>query len=703
MFINKIIFLNIKILILIIFTLLLCNFSFSQQDSLLYFGDSTQINKTNLEELLLENSLEDTEDSKLLDFLEDLERNPLDLNTATREELETVPFISSNLAKEILDYRDKNFPLKSKKELLNADIVDEQLYGMIKTYFIVKKLKDEFTEEESEKITKDLNREKPRLIKNLELRFRSRFQQDLQMKEGYLSGDYPGTKAKLYNQLNFIYTKENYLLKGNLTIEKDPGENSITDFSSGYLEIKNYKYIRNAVVGDYSLTFGQGLGMWSGLGFSKGGASVDPVKKRGGGISGYSSVNESQFFRGAAVDVNYKDFDFLFFYSNNYFDASIDTTLNEISSFYFDGYHRTISENNRKNSAREFLFGSRAYYNKENVRFGLTYWTSKFSKPVSEDNTKQLYSFSGDKANMLGLDYDFIYKNMNLYGEFARSQSGTIAGIGALRFSLSKIINLVFLYRNYPEDFSPVHSFGFGEKNGNTQNESGFYSGISVSPFKGFQIYAYYDQFKFPYRSYSDPTAIVGNDFLTNIIWSANKNLVLNFRYKNENKEESRTVQDEFGRDAKKIDNRNQMNFRIGFDYEISNKFRVRSRYDYVFVKYNFFGGNNKGSMFYSDLKFIPTTGLSFSTRFIFFDTEDYDSRIYEYEDDIRGVMSNVALYGKGRRWYMMIKYKPFAYLQFYCKYAETYLDGAKSIGTGNDLIRGDINNKLNLGLEVNF
>ena len=691
------------IYILFSFALFICKTSIAGTDTLNIPEDTTQINKTNLEELLLENSLEDSEDSKLLDYLDDLERNPLDLNTATREELETVPFVSSNLAIEIIDYRNKNFPLKSKRELLSADIVSEQLYEMIKIYFAVKKSKYEFTENEFEKNTNENKHEKLRLVKNLEFRYRSRFQQDLQMKEGYLSGDYPGSKAKIFNQLNFIYTKEKYVFKGNLTIEKDPGENKLTDFSSGYLEIKNYKYIRNAIIGDYSLTFGQGLGMWSGLGFSKGSASVDPVKKRGGSISGYSSVNESQFFRGAAVDVNYKLFDFLFFYSNNNFDASIDTTLNEISSFYFDGYHRTISENNRKNSAKEFLFGSRAYYNKENIRIGVTYWTSKFSKPVGADSSRQLYSFSGDKANMLSLDYDFIYKNMNLYGEFARSQSGSIAGIGVLRFSLSKLINLVFLYRNYPEDFSPVHSFGFGEKNGNSQNESGFYSGISLSPVKGLQINVYYDQFKFPYRSYSDPTAIAGNDFLTNIIWEANKNLVINFRYKNENKEESRTLQDEFGRDIKKMDNRNQMNFRIGFDYDISNRFRVRSRYDYVFVKYNFFGGNNKGNLFYSDLRFVPFTSLSLSTRFIFFDTEDYDSRIYEYEDDIRGVMSNVGLYGKGRRWYAMVKYRPYNFVELYGKYAETYLDGAKSIGTGNDLIQGNINNKFNLGMEMNF
>ena len=443
--------------------------------------------------------------------------------------------------------------------------------------------------------------------------------------------------------------------------------------------------------------------MWSNLGFSKGSVTVDPVKKRGYGINSYSSVNESQFFRGVATDLNYRYFDLILFYSNNYFDASIDTTLNEVSSFYFDGYHRTISEQNRSKSAKEQLIGSRLLFGKDNLRLGVTYWTSKFSKPVGLDSTRQLYSFSGDKANMFSVDYDYIFRNINIYGEFARSQSGAVAGNGAFQISLSKLASLVFLYRYYPEDFSPVHSFGFGEKNGNTQNESGLYSGLSLLPFKGLEINTYFDQFKFPYRSYSDPTAISGNDFLTNVSWVVNRDLTLNVRYKNENKEGTTTITDEFGRSIKQVENRNQLNFRIGFDYDISDRFRVRSRYDYVFVKYELFGGNNKGNMFFTDLRFIPAKGITISTRFIFFETDSYDSRLYEYEDDIRGVMSNLGVYGKGRRWYTMIKYRPYGFVEISGKYAETYMDGANTIGTGNDLIHSDINNKLNLGMEIFF
>ena len=673
---------------------------YAQKNTTIIPIDSNYFNIINTEEILLENFYEDSEDSKLLDDLESLKRNPIDLNTASREELETIPFINSFISKKIIEYRKLKKQFKSKRELLLVDGITDEIYELIKIYVIVKQSAYDIVREIDKEMYSELNNNYG-LIKNTNIRYRTRFQQDLQTKNGFLDGSYPGSKAKIFNQLNFNNIK--YDITGNVTIEKDAGETSLTDFYSAFFEIKNKGFVKDFVAGDYTLTFGQGIGMWGSTGYSKGSLAVDAVKKRNIGIRGYSSVNESQYFRGAASTFNIKKFDFTLFYSNNFFDASIDTTLDEVSSFYFDGYHRTISEQNRKNSGRERLFGGRIYFDNNILRLGAAYWTSGFSKPVETDSSKILYTFSGDRAEMLSLDYDVNLKNMNLYGELAHSQSGSFAGMSALQINISKMAELVFLYRYYPEDFSPVHSFGFGENNGNTQNESGFYSGLTLYPFKHLTINTYFDQFKFPYRTYFNPVATQGNDFLFNTDWRVNRNILINFRYKNQNKEETQTVTDEFGRDIKKVVNRNQMNFRFGFDYEISNKINIRSRYDYVFAGYNFYGGNNKGYMFYSDFRFAPSRVFTVATRFIFFQTEDYDSRIYEYEDDIRGVMSNTSLYGKGSRWYVMFKCKPFRSLEFYAKYAETYLDGVKSIGTGNDLIQGDINNRLNLGMEILF
>jgi len=676
------------------------NLAISQTDTSKITGDTTDLRNNFQEEILMDGSIDESEESKSLDFLESLRRNPLDLNKVSLDELNDVPFLSSVLAKKIIDYRNDIKVFKSKRALLKVDGMTDDLYEKIKVYLVVRQsTKDIIIDETGNKFSVS---EATKFL-SFVTRVRSRFIQDLQQKEGFLNGKYEGSRPKFYNQFNTKFNKLDYKLEANLTVEKDAGEKNLSDFVSAFLELKDYKFIKNAVAGDYTLNFAQGVAMWSSLAFSKGIDAVSPLKKKGKGIDGYSSVNEVQFFRGAATKLNFNNFNLNLFYSDNYYDATIDTTEGDVSSLYYDGYHRTTSEINRKNSAKEKLFGGRVTYEKDGLKLGSTYWTSKFSKSIIPDSLKLLFNFSGTSANMIGVDYDFIFKNMNLYGEWARSQSSSIAGISALQITFFRLADVLLSYRNYPIDFAPVHSFGFGERNGNTYNERGFYAGITLRPFKGLYINSYFDQFKFPYRTYFDPVPTSGNDFLTNVEWRAAKGLVFNLKYKNENKEDTRTVTDEFGRDVKRIDNRNQLNARAGLIYQVTDRFRVRSRFEYVNVDYKNFGGDNKGMLFFSDVRIIPFTGLALDLRYIVFDTDDYDSRIYEFENDIKGVLSNVALYGKGRRWYLVLKYKPLPYIEFSGKYAETYIEGVKSIGSGNDEINNDINNRLSLGLELLF
>lgn len=696
---------KVKIVLILVFLFLGSHYIYSQIDtSRTVVPDTTDLNTYKYQEKLLENVLEDTEDSKLLDQMEYLKSKPVDLNKASREELEVIPFMTTMVAKKIVDFRTFNGNFKSKRDLLKIDGISQDLYEKIKVYIVAKNSKSDYVKDETGKVTKESDYLAGSVFKNIDIKLRSRIQQDLQDKQGFINGNYPGSKPKVYNRLTGIYDGKNFDLGGNLTVEKDPGETNYADFYSGYLEMNNWKFVKKVLVGDYILNFGQGLGLWTSLAYSKSSEAVDVIKKKNFNIDSYRSTNEVQFFRGAATNVEYKNYNFFFFYSNNYFDASIDTTLNEVSSIYFDGYHRTISEQNRKNSGMEQLLGGRVFADYGFLRLGATYWTSKFSKPVTpDDSSKQLYNFAGDKANMVSVDYDVVYKNFNLFGEFARSQSSNIAGVSAMQISLMKGASAIFLYRNYPENFAPVHSFGFGENNGNTSNENGIYAGLSLKPFKGLSVDTYFDQFKFPYRTYFNPVSTSGNDFLLNSEYKISKGFSVYMKYRTKNKEEARTYTDEFNRSVKAIDNRNQMNFRLGFDYDLSSDVRVRTRYEYVMVKYDNFGGNNKGYLLYSDFRASLTKNLTASTRFVVFNTDDYDSRVYEFEEDLKGVMSNLGLSGNGTRWYLVLKYKPFKSAEFTAKYSATYYDGVQTIGSGNDLIQGDLNNRFNIGVEINF
>ena len=200
-----------------------------------------------------------------------------------------------------------------------------------------------------------------------------------------------------------------------------------------------------------------------------------------------------------------------------------------------------------------------------------------------------------------------------------------------------------------------------------------------------------------------NPLPVSGNDFLINADWRAEKGFVINLKIKSEIKGDITTVKDSVQRDVKLTDNRHQFNARLGFIYQLSDALRFRSRFEFVNVRYRESGTGSKGTLFFSDMRVNPFPGLIFDMRIIFFDTEDYDSRIYEYENDIKGVMSNTALYGKGKRWYAVLRYKPFRLFEISAKYSETYTDGVKFTGSGNDRIDGDINNRLNVGVEILF
>ncbi|MBL8007412.1 MAG: helix-hairpin-helix domain-containing protein [Ignavibacteria bacterium] len=667
----------------------------AQTDILNNVPDTTDSGNSLTEESLLEETAELQDGEENPDFLENLKRNPVDLNSASSDEINLIPFLNSVITRNIISYRNKNVQFKSRRSLLKVDGITEDLYNKIKIYVTAKK--------SGKNNQKDASGKNPALKQNNKFKtlFISRFSQDLQQKAGYLNRKYEGSKPKIYFRINSVLSGVKYQLETNITLEKDAGEKNLTDFVSGFAGLSRSGIINSVIAGDYTLNFAQGLAMWNSFSYSKGTEAVSPFKKKGRNLSGYRSANEVQFFRGAAADLRHGNFGVNLFYSDNYYDASYRLNQDEISGFYYDGYHRTSSEIQRKNSVKEKLTGGRITFNREGLTLGVTYWRSRFSKPVIKDSLQQLFNFSGNSANMTGADYDFVVRNITVYGEWARSQTGAVASINSLQFTFFRIADILFSYRNYPYDFAPVHSAGFGERSGNTRNERGFYAGISFKPFKGIDINAYFDQFKFPYRSFAEPVSVSGNDFLACAEWKADKGMMFILKYKSEISEETKATFDEYGRSIKRVDSRNQINVRAGMIYQVNRNFRLRSRFEFVNVDYGHYGSDNKGMLFYSDIRLNPLNRLTLDFRYIIFDTDNYDSRIYEFENDIEGVMTNVPLYGNGRRLYLLINYAPFSYIRFSGKYSETYIDGVKNTGSGNDFIEGNINNRLSLGLEI--
>ncbi len=676
-------------------------------DSVKLAGDTITRGSEEDIEMLLENQTEDAEDSKLLETLLQLEANPVDLNSAGSNELQRIPYIDAIISAKILEYRGKNKKFYTVAELRYVEGIDDDLYGKIRKYVIVKSSTVDFVKDEFGIIQK-IKDSKKGLLSNIYFEMRTRFSNDLQPSRGYLEpGKYLGPRPKFYNRFVARYSKGGYIFTGSLLAEKDPGELNWADHVGGFAEMKSGILLNHLLVGDYTLEFGQGITLWGSYSFSKGSDAVSGMKKKGDDIDSYNSVNEVQYFRGVAgklkLPSSIGDFSLFGFYSNNSIDASIDTTLNQLSSEYEDGYHRTQSEINRKNSGKERLYGGRLFYESKflgTTKLGLTYYNSEFDKPFEY---KGLYDFYGSKSNALGVDYDIVIKNVNIFGEWTRSYTDIVGGVTGVKFLFYKLADVVFMVRNYPKNFISLHSYGFGEQSGTSQNEFGIYSGIRFKIGKLAVINAYYDQYKFPYATFYNPVPTSGRDFMTYTQWNVTRNLTLFTKYKNEIKEDVTSFVNSYGLEEDRIYERGQTNYRLQFDYDIFKTFRVRSRFEYVFVDYQGYHSAEKGLMFFSDFRVVPFKDIVLDGRFIIFQTDSFDSRIYEYENELNGVVSNQGLYGKGRRWYLMLKYRPYKFLELSAKYAETIIEGAKSTGSGNDEIMGDLKNRFSLQLDIKF
>jgi hypothetical protein len=107
--------------------------------------------------------------------------------------------------------------------------------------------------------------------------------------------------------------------------------------------------------------------------------------------------------------------------------------------------------------------------------------------------------------------------------------------------------------------------------------------------------------------------------------------------------------------------------------------------------------------MVFQDVRYSPFQNISVDTRIILFQTDSFNSAIYEYENDLNGILSNVALYGEGLRWYFHIRFRPFNFLSLAVKYSETFKPLDKNLGSGLSEINNNLDNKLGFLLEMSF
>ena len=160
---------------------------------------------------------------------------------------------------------------------------------------------------------------------------------------------------------------------------------------------------------------------------------------------------------------------------------------------------------------------------------------------------------------------------------------------------------------------------------------------------------------------------------------------------------------DEYGRSIRPVTQRLQQNFRVEICYAPASKTSFTARAEYVEVSYRSYQTIQTGYLFSAALRQRMFPSLDLSLRAAAVHTTSYDSRLYMYEQDVPGAISNAGLSSDGIRLYILATWKPLQWMNLSLKYGETINQAWVSSGTGTGSVEVESPGRLSLQMDVAF
>ena len=638
----------------------------------------------------LESSLQETSNfEELIERLTQYKAHPLNINKATETELQELWVLSPLQIHALQSHLLANGLMIDLLELQSIDNFDSQTIRLLLPFvqlgfnnpFSGKKLGSFFLG------THDL------LV---------RYRQDLQKEQGYLPGDSSQNRflgGPQHLLIRYRYTLGKNLLVG-LQAEKDPGESFFNnhqplgfDFVSGHLELKQVGPFKKVVFGDYNLQFGEGLSLWSGVGFGKS-SLLSSIAKQEIGLRSYSSVNEGFFFRGLATQIAVKGLQIIPFYSNRNLDATVQDSAG-ISSVNLSGLHRTTSELSYKKTLNQQVYGTALTYSFHGVSIGLTGYHSQFNRNFQggQDLYNQ-FKFSGRSLSNFSVNYHFSVANTYYFGEVAKASVGKSAYLVGLLSSLSPIVTLGLLYRNYPVSYPSFYNVAIAESS-NSINEKGFYSGLAVKFHPKWEWSFYTDVFSFPWLGFGVNAPSNGSEILSLISYKPSKTSQLQLFYQRTQKAQNSVEEDA---PIASPQPHVQQKYRLDFRCPLNRNFSMHHRAEMNRV------GQEQGFVLLHDLVYQPLQSkFSGNLRMAVFNVSDYDARIYAFQNDVLYSYSIEAYQNKGFQLYVNTRYTLRKGLDFWLRYESKRYTNLSSLGSGLTAIDGNHQSEVKIQVRYQF
>ncbi|MDR0711451.1 MAG: helix-hairpin-helix domain-containing protein [Prevotellaceae bacterium] len=613
--------------------------------------------------------------------------HPLNLNTASEEELLRLYVLNEFQAASIREYIAQNGEMQTPYELQYVYGITQEM--MMKLLPFVVTLPSDTQQKPT--LRQMLTQGQHQLI--------ARASQTVEQQEGYKDGRYLGNPQALYTRYRYTFSDK---LQWGITADKDAGEpfgkngnEAGFDFYSGHVQVNNIGVLRTLVLGDFYAQFGQGLLLWKGGGMGKS-SDAFSIAKRGGGVKAYGGSNENLFFRGAAASVNIsKAVTATAFFSYKNIDANVDT-LGIFSTLQTTGLHATPEAMTEKGSVHEMAAGANVSYSMRKLRVGVSGLWHKFGGSYQKNVHSYSYYELNKNANAnLSADYRWYIRRVHLFGELGVSQNGGLAVLNGCLANVAPRMQLALLHRYYQPQYQAYYAAAFAE-GGKTANENGLYIGANIFPHPKVKSTLYFDAYTFPWLRYRAMAPSKGFDFLVQTDYTPRESCTMQLRLRYDTKEEN--VADELA-PTKTTDVVEKINLRYHIAYKLLTGLACKTQAEVALYKAGR-QAREQGVMAFQDAQYnLQRLPLSISLRYALFSADSYATRMYAYESDVLYAFSVPAYYGYGSRWFANLHWQPTSKVGVWLRCAQTYYYDRNA--TGSDITQINSNHRTDVKLQV--
>lgn len=645
-----------------------------------------------------------------LDELEDLHRQPLDINTATRDDLLRLHFLSDEQVDSLLARRDRySGGFRSLGELMTVRQLCYRDRAWMSQLVQFSHLPLKHTENlagESLVHAKNNSPEKDadkwyggqhEVIGTMDI--------PLYRRAGFYDYSAADYASKMFLGQNFAHTlryRYNWrqCVRYGATVQQDLGERFASygsrpwDYESAYFYFKSnperscsertfrkerrpLTFSRYEVVaGDYKLSLGQGLVMGS-TNWNQQASLITGLRMETTRLRPNTGTDESRFLRGAAANFRIgRDGNWCLtaFASWRKVDGTVKgmsadnhyapTVTDTITAWKTDGLHRTLQEVNKRGVSNQILLGGRAGYQNHFLNIGLNgvwLYNDKYYLPAPRAYNK--YYRSGRSNAAFSADYTIKLSHWSVQGELAFSlpdkptrHKGSYASTLAVRWSPSRALSLVLQERSMGKSF--ISPYGNTLMAGSQiQNEHGAMFGIRYVGIRRLELTGYFDWAYHPAPVYLADTTSHRLSAMAQVAFRSGRGWEHTLRYKISGREQNISgYHDVKNYKGPVLAWRTTQHLRLQSSWSGYRwSFAAGADCAYFFSqgksvdkKGHISAGLSKGGLLYARSTGKVASWLKVSLFATGFVTDDYMARCYAYVPQLSGSTSFPTFYGKG-------------------------------------------------------